>query len=95
MQKYQQYYQEMAGQNKEIFAKFKAVHDKFGEDNEKWKKEFNKIGSEVVNIIREWEGRLCLKSQGGRYGKYASNLADKFWGEVRKNYSLIDLVGVS
>lgn len=92
--KYQKFFREMVDENKELFSSFKELHDKYLEDQEKWQEEFNRKGVEVVDKIRSYELRLCSHQDAGQYGKYASNLADKFWEQVRRVYPKIDFVGV-
>ena len=94
MQKYQKYYIEMVEQNKKLFDSFRVIHDNFVKDEKKWKNDFNTVGEEVVSLIREWENKLCSKTEGGCYTKFSTNLSEKFWVEVRRNFSHIDLVGV-
>ncbi len=93
-QKYKQYCDDMLEIHHGQFEKFKDVHDKFVLEPEKWKKEFNKEGEKVLAIIRRYENQLCGKSEGGRYGKFSSQLADKFWGEIRARFPKIDFVGI-
>lgn len=92
--KYKEYYKEMITAHRELFEKFKDIHDQYVMDEDAWKKEFNEVGAKTVEIIREYEVRLCSHSEGGQYGKFATNLADKFWNEVRKEYPRVDFVGV-
>lgn len=94
MSKYKKYFQEMVEAHPDLFAEFKTVHDNYVQDKATWKAEFNTQGEKVVEIIHEWEQRLCNKSEGGKYGKFSANLADKFWQEVRVEYPKIDFVGV-
>lgn len=94
MTKYQEYFQKMMDDRFQQFQRFRQVHDNYQKDPEKWKNQFNKEGALILDIIREWEGRLCAHSEKGQYGKFSANLADKFWGEVRKAFPKIDFVGV-
>jgi hypothetical protein len=94
MTKYQKYFQEMFDRNAEVFEKFSDVHSKYITDPDKWQDLFNEEGKKAVTIIREWERRLCQHSERGQYGKFSSNLAEKFWGEVRIRFPKIDFVGV-
>ena len=94
MTKYQEYFQKMMDDRFQQFQRFRQVHDNYVKDPDKWKLQFNKEGSLILDIIREWERRLCAHSEKGQYGKFSANLADKFWGEVRKIFPKIDFVGV-
>ncbi len=94
MPKYKQYYQKMIDENKDLFFKFLNIHDKFKADKLKWSDQFNEVGRDVMDVIRDWERRLCSAMGKGQYSSYSHRLADKFKDEVRKDYELIDLVGV-
>ncbi len=94
MTRYKQTFDEMIKKNRELFIKFKITHDMYVTDKKTWEKQFNEEGSKVLAIIHEYENILCGHSEQGQFGKFSSNLADKFWAEVRKNYPRIDFVGV-
>lgn len=94
MTKYRQYFLEMFEKNRDLFVDFKEIHDKFVDDNATFKKEFNEKGKILVDIIREYELRLTSHQNKGQYGKFANNLSEKFWGEVRGYLPMIDFVGV-
>jgi len=91
--KYKQYYQNMIVDNQKLFADFLPIHDGFvaGEISQE---EFNMVGAKVVDVIRDWDRRLCSAMGKGAYSKYAEKLSEKFWGEARKTYPQIDRVGV-
>lgn len=93
MQKYQIYYQEMIDQNKYLFFRFMDLHEKYSANQEKYQNEFNDLGKEVIEVIRQWEQKLCRKSEGGGFAKFSGNLADKFWGLIRSEFKYIDFVG--
>lgn len=94
MVKYKQYYQQMVDEHTELFAQFKQIHDEFVIDRETWSEQFNQVGQKVVDIIRVWDRRLCSAMNRGVYSSYSQQLSEKFWIEVKKHYSHIDLVGV-
>jgi hypothetical protein len=94
MVKYQQYFQDMLRFNKQPFDEFKAIHDKFAEDPDTWKEEFNQRGRVIQDIIMRTESRLCGHSETSGYSKYSSNLAEKFQAEVRKMFPKIDMIGM-
>lgn len=95
MTKHEQYYIQMIDQNKELFNRFFKIHDKYQTDSATWQQLFNEEGKKVLEVLRQWEKKLCQQSEKGQYGKYSANLADKFWGLVRKDFPKIDFVGVS
>jgi len=94
MSEYQKAFQTMIEQNKEIFDRFKAVHDAYVLSPDLNKAKFNEVGREITDVIREYERRLCAQMGKGQFSKFTQNLSEKFWGEVRKVYPKIDFVGV-
>lgn len=94
MTKYQRYFQEMMAKHQELFSEFKRLHDLYKADPQIYQEEYNDKGKIIVEIIREWEKRVCQQSERGQYGKFSAKLADKFWSEVRAYFPKIDFVGV-
>lgn len=86
---------EMVETNQEIFNVFMDLHDKYTKDPVKWQNDFNTTGKKIVEIIREWERKLCSHSERGKFAKFSDKLAEKFWSEVRKDFPKIDFVGVT
>ncbi len=84
----------MIEENKELFDNFRQVHDAYTLAPETNKDRFNKIGSEILDIIRHYERILCGKTESGQYGKFSGGLSQKFWDEIRKVYPKIDFVGI-
>lgn len=80
--------------NKEIFGEFKKIHALYVLDQDKWQEKFNKEGERVIKIVKEWEDRLCKQSEKAGYGNYTGTLAEKFQSEVKKEFPLIDHVGL-
>lgn len=92
--KYKEYYQKMFDQHKPIFMAFLTIHDAFVADPEKNATVFHTEGRKVLDIIRDWDRRLCASMGRGKFSGYTQTLSEKFWNEVRKDFSLIDKVGV-
>jgi hypothetical protein len=90
-----QAYADMVAKNLELFNHFSDLQEKYRQKPEVWKSEFDTVGKSVVRIVDETENRLCSKMENTSKGKYSDNLADKFRSEVRKNFPLIDLVGIT
>lgn len=90
MSKYKEYFQEMVMQNKEVFDAFKKLHDNYVRDPKKFQKEFEAQRAEMMLLIQRHINRLCMKMESGKYGKFSSTLADKFWQEVRIHLPKID-----
>jgi hypothetical protein len=95
MAKYKKQVQEMIEAHADIFAAFKDIHDKYAQDPKIWQEKFNEEGQQVQIIIQRWENNLCAKSEGGKFGKFSSNLSDKFWSEIRILFPKIDFVGMT
>lgn len=94
MTKYREYFERMITREKEKFDAFTKLHMQFSLNQDELQEKFNTEGAKIVTIIREWENKLCSTSDKAGYGGYTSNLSEKFWGEVRKSFPLIDYVGV-
>lgn len=92
--KYKKYYTLMLDQNKALFEKFRTIHDAFEKDQEQHAKVFHSFGLDVLDTIRFWERKLCAGMERGKNSAYSNKLADKFWGEVRAEYPLVDMIGV-
>lgn len=92
--KYQQFYQMMLKQNKEDFDEFKKLHDKYVEDPKKYQDQFNRVGSDIMDIIRDWESRLCRASDNAGNSKFTTALSEKFQSEVKKDFPKINSVGI-
>ena len=94
MTKYKKCFAEMINQHKDLFTSFKKVHDQYALDPKKWKSQFNSEGQRVLEIVKKYENILCGHSENSGYGKFSSNLSDKFWAEVRSYLPRIDFVGI-
>ena len=92
--KYKDYFRRMVEANRESFDSFKAVHNRYSLREEAYQEEFNKEGKKLLPIIQEWENKLCMQSEKAGYGGYTSGLAEKFRAEVKKEFPLIDHVGI-
>ena len=94
MTKYREYFERMITFEKQKFDEFTQLHMQYSMDQDGLQGKFNTDGEKIVTIIREWENKLCSSSDKAGYGGYTSKLSEKFWGEVRKSFPLIDHVGV-
>lgn len=94
--KYKKYYQLMTDQNEKLFDKFEEINNEFAVNSKSRlvATKFHKVGFEVVDIARFWERKLCSGMERGKNATYSDKLADKFWNEIRKRFTQIDLVGV-
>ena len=91
--KYQQFFEQMVAQNQELFDEFKKIHDGYLVDSKKWLEQFNEVGRDVQDVVRDYENRLCRSSENSGYGRYTTELATKFQAEVKKLFPKIDYVG--
>ncbi len=94
MTKYREYFKKMLEHNKGLFEKFREVHQHYTLEEEKYQEEFNKEGEKVLAVIHEWENKLCSQSEKGGYGVFTGNLAEKFQAEIKKEFPLIDHIGI-
>jgi hypothetical protein len=94
MREYQKMFSIMIEQNKELFNNFKEIHDEYALNPSQWQKLFNQYGGEILDVVRDYERRLCANMATGKYGQFSTNLSEKFRGEVRKYLPKIDFVGV-
>jgi hypothetical protein len=95
MRQYQKFFQLMMDENKELFETFTAIHDAYKLNPQMNQVRFNEIGREVVDVIRDYERKLCGNMNSGAYGAFSQNLSQKFWDEIRKVYPKIDFVGAT
>lgn len=86
----------MIDNNKEVFDKFRIIHDKYClfTDKDFLQDEYNQVGEKIMDIITEWEQRLCLQSEKAGYGSYSANLSEKFHEEIKKLFPMIDYIGL-
>ena len=95
MVKYREYYKRMLESHKEEFDAFKILHEKYAIDEEGMQEEFNKMGEKILEIINDWENRLCKQSEKGGYSQFTPKLAEKFRNEIKKDFPLIDHIGIT
>ena len=94
MPKYKEYFQKMLDENKESFDSFARLHMEYSLDQNAKQEEFNQKGEKIMEIIRDYENRLCSGTERGMYNHYSAGLAEKFQNEVRSHFPLIDDVGL-
>lgn len=92
--KYKEYVTRMLEAEKELFGEFKKLHDEYSLNQEKLQTKFNEEGKKIVDIVHEWENKLCKQSEKGGYSHFTPKLAEKFQEEVKKHFPLIDHVGI-
>ena len=94
MPKFTQIFNKMLDDHSEKFEEFLLIHEQYKFDNKKHQSEFNRIGKPILEIIRDYENRLCSGMERGVFGKYSDKVSEKFWDRVKKEFPLVELVGV-
>lgn len=94
MTKYRQAVQEMLEENKELFDTFKIVHDSYVLAPQINQAKYNSIGAEVMDVVRDYERKLCSKMGAGQYSKFSTNLSEKFMEEIKTIFPKIMFIGV-
>ena len=94
MPKYKEYFDKMLSENKLLFEKFRHIHNEYTLNPDKFQATFNHEGIRILEIIKEYENRLCANTERGMYNRYSATLAEKFQNEVRKVFPMIDHIGI-
>ena len=94
MSKYRQYVQLMLDENKELFDEFKPIHDAYVLNPAANQAKYNAIGGTVMEVIRDYERRLCAKMGAGQYSKFSMNLSERFMEEIKSIFPKIMFIGV-
>lgn len=95
MVKYKEYFKKMCEENKKVFDDFLFIHNLYKENKKANQVIFNEQGMAVRRIIEDWDRRLCNTMEKGNNASYSARLSEKFWGEVRTLFPLIDFVGAT
>jgi sugar-specific transcriptional regulator TrmB len=94
MVKYKKYFQKMLEDNGKTFNSFKKLQEKYALNPDSHQKELNEKGEKVLEIIREYENRLCTDTERGIYSKFSTKLAEKFQNEIRAHFPMVDRIGI-
>ena len=84
MSKYREAVTQMLEENKELFDEFKPIHEAYVINPAVNQAKYNAIGKDVVDVIRDYERKLCAKMGAGQYSKFSMNLSEKFMEEIQK-----------
>ena len=95
MVKYKEYFKKMCEENKKVFDEFLFIHNLYKENKKANQVIFNEQGMAVRRIIEDWDRTLCNTMEKGNNATYSARLSEKFWGEVRTLFPLIDFVGAT
>jgi|SRR3989344_4874534 len=94
MTKYKEYFMKMISENKEIFDSFAKLHLDYSLNQDGLQEKYNVEGEKIMEIVHEYEDRLCKNTENGIYNKFSGGLSEKFQGLVRAHFPLIDHVGL-
>lgn len=95
MTKYQKYFRLMLEENTQAFKDFEEIHALYSLEPEKYQDELNQQGSQILDIIRDYENKLCSHSEKGKYSQFSANLSEKFQALVKSKFPKIDFVGIT
>jgi len=84
----------MMEKHEALFSEFAKIHDRYEKDQFKWQKDFNRSGREIMDLVREYEKKLCGKTERGKNAVFSGRLAERFREEVKAYFPLIDFIGV-
>lgn len=93
--KYIEIFNEMVKKYEKEFDTFQELHDKYEIDPKKWQDEFNKDGGKIMEIVRDYEDRLCGKMENTQNSTYSANLSEKFRNEIKRYLPKLDMIGVT
>ena len=92
--KYLETFKEMVSKYEKEFDTFQELHDKYEADPKRWQAEFNKEGAKIMDIVRDYENKLCGRMENTMNATYSANLAEKFRGEIKRYLPKLDMIGV-
>ena len=93
MSKYKTYLKQMLTEHELELNAFKAIHDLYKTNKFLHQKEFNTHGKKIIEIILEYEKKLCAHMEKGNNAVFSTKLSEKYWEEVKKLFPLMDFVG--
>ena len=93
--KYIEIFNEMVTKYEKEFDAFQEIHNDYMKDPKKYQEIFNKEGAKIMDIIREYEDRLCGHMENTTNANYSANLSEKFRGEIKKYLPKLDMIGVT
>ena len=93
--KYLETFNEMVTKYEKEFDEFQVLHDKYEKDPMKWQEKFNLEGAKIMEIVKEYEDRLCGHMEHTQNATYSANLAEKFRNEIKKYLPKLDMIGVT
>lgn len=94
MTKYREAVEVMLTENQELFDEFRAIHDAYVVNPSANQAKYNSIGATIIDVVRDYERKLCAKMGGGVYSKFSTNLSEKFMEEIKQIFPKIMFIGV-
>jgi len=92
--KYLVIFDEMVSKYEKEFDTFQEIHNEYMSDPESMQDKFNSEGAKIMEIIREYENRLCGHMENTANAAYSANLSEKFRLEIKKYLPKLDMIGV-
>ncbi len=92
--KFQLFYDQVKTANQELFEKFHDLHQLYSAEELQNNSDFHSLGARVRDLLRDTERKLCAGMMRGHYASYSQKVAEKFWDLARKDFPLIDRVGI-
>lgn len=82
--------------HKQELTAFQEAHDTYRthQRDKECKIHFDTAGRSARAIMEEWDARLCQQMEKGTNAVFSAKVSEKFWAEVKKDFPLVDLVGV-
>lgn len=84
----------MREKESKLFAEFEKAHQAYKQNSSQNQAEFNQLGEKVLEVVRDWDRRLCSAMGRTVYGQYSNQVSEKFWEMVRADFDQIDMIGV-
>lgn len=92
--KYLEIFKLMLKEQEKALSDFKLLHDRYEVDPKTFQDEYNSEGEKFLEIIQKYENMLTSHTENAGYGKYATNLSDKFRSAVKQLYPKLDFIGI-
>lgn len=93
--KFKEVFKEMVTKYEKEFDDFQELHDRYEKEPKKFQSEYNREGEKIMEIIRDYEDRLCGHMENTKNATYSAGLAEKFRGEIKRYLPKLDMIGVT
>lgn len=92
--KYLEIFKLMLKEQEKALSEFKLLHDKYELDPNTYQDQYNAEGEKFLQIIQKYEKMLTSHTENAGFGKYATNLSDKFRNAVKQLFPKLDFIGI-